>query len=105
MSTFSRLIKFVASEDNKTYFADAGASGAIEASNKYDGYPSIEAFNSKSGGKKVTASQVGLFTNRLTDRQLTPMQLLSPAPTTSNPIYCVGLNYAPHVKESGVFNF
>ncbi|CZR56529.1 related to bifunctional 4-hydroxyphenylacetate degradation enzyme [Phialocephala subalpina] len=85
MSTFSRLIKFVASEDNKIYFADAGVSDTIEAGNKFDGYPSIEALDLKSGGRKVSVSQ-----------------LLAPTPTESNPIYCVGLNFAPHVKEAGM---
>ncbi|KAH6711385.1 hypothetical protein BKA61DRAFT_633905 [Leptodontidium sp. MPI-SDFR-AT-0119] len=83
MATFSRLIKFVAAEDNKEYFADTGSSDTIEAGNKFEGYFSIEALNSKSGGKTVSLSQ-----------------LLAPTPTQSNPIYCVGLNYAPHVSEA-----
>ncbi|KAI1502338.1 hypothetical protein F5X99DRAFT_379141 [Biscogniauxia marginata] len=83
MSTFTRLIKFVASEDNNVYFADAG-SADVKPGDKVVGFASIDALNEKSGGINVSI-----------------LHLLAPAPTVTHPIYCVGLNYAPHIKEAG----
>ncbi|CZT20255.1 related to bifunctional 4-hydroxyphenylacetate degradation enzyme [Ramularia collo-cygni] len=88
MSEFDALFKFVAKEDQKAYFAPTtcqkdGMSGAQLIGTAVDGYASIDNLRSKTGGSKRTVEK-----------------LLAPLPSTTVPIYCVGLNYRSHAAEA-----
>ncbi|KAH7024520.1 fumarylacetoacetate hydrolase family protein [Microdochium trichocladiopsis] len=89
MSSFRRLIRFIATEDGQSYFADLGT----------------VACDLPPPGTSVTAASTtiqGLASLSAADkaRTLTVASLLPPLPRDGVPIYCVGLNYRSHAKEA-----
>jgi len=83
MVLWDSLIRFTAVEDSKTYWAALHLQTAPEVGLKVDGFPSIESLESGESSRSVTVKK-----------------LLAPTPDTTNPIYCIGLNYRNHAEEA-----
>ena len=108
MSGFDALVKFVAKEDRKSYFAHAtyqndAKSGAQLVGTTVTAFTSVDDLRSRSGGRDRTIEKVRIaFVHREPHQLTLDVQLLAPLPSTALPIYCVGLNYTSHAEEAKV---
>ncbi|SMR55400.1 unnamed protein product [Zymoseptoria tritici ST99CH_1A5] len=85
MADFNALFKFAAKEDYEAYFAPTTYQKDCTqlVGTSVTAYTSIDDLRSKTRGTKRTVDK-----------------LLAPLPSTTVPIYCVGLNYRSHAKEA-----
>lgn len=104
MASWKYLVRFIAAEDEVAYYTSF-TSGVPKEGEKVESFPSIEALEHQTSPKKLTIQKVYSHSQSqfscLSCKTNSRNQITAPI-TPTNPIVCIGLNYANHAKEASV---